>query len=119
MARVRQTHAVPAPRGSGGHMGLHARFGPQLVLRIDQALGAADEVLAAHRLPAELTAEWQLEHPTERRDLIDIILRQLLPQLTEPLARRRHGVRELECRLECQAEEPCRVSATRETSSGT
>jgi protein ImuB len=85
---------------------LHARFGPQLVRRLDQACGAAEEVIDAQRFAVELAAEWLLEHPTDRRETIETVLWQLLPRVVEPLAGQRKGVLELVCRLECEAGQP-------------
>lgn len=86
--------------------GLHGRFGPQLVRRLDQACGTVEEVIQAEHLAGQLEAEWPLEHPTDRRDVILAVLGQLLPRVIEPLASQRKGVLELVCRLECQADQP-------------
>ena len=85
---------------------LLARFGPECVRRLDQACGRLAEVIRAQHLPGELAADWVFEHPTERRDVLETVLGQLLPRVVEPLASQRRGVVELVCRLECQAEAP-------------
>jgi protein ImuB len=85
---------------------LHSRFGPQLVRRLDQACGCEQEVIQAQHVASEFEAEWVFEHATDRRDVIETVLEQLLPRVIEPLAGQRKGVLELVCRLTCQADEP-------------
>jgi protein ImuB len=79
---------------------LMARFGPQLLLRIDQALGAAQEIIIPHRPLPRFQAEWILDFPTDSRELIDQILAQLLERVTQGLAQRQEGVVQLACRFD-------------------
>jgi protein ImuB len=85
------------PRGS-----LAARFGPQLLQRLDRITGAADEVIVACREPADLTVQCAFEHPVTRLDAIEWAVQQLLVQLAPRLTARGLGVLQLECRLVCQ-----------------
>ena len=82
------------PRGS-----LAARFGPQLLQRLDRITGAVDEVIVACREPADLTVHCAFEHPVTRLDAIEWAVQQLLSQLAPRLTARGLGVLQLECRL--------------------
>src|SRR5262249_61644263 len=50
---------------------LAERFGAQLLLRLDQAFGLADEIIVPYRPAPTFEAAFQLEYPTDRRDVID------------------------------------------------
>lgn len=76
---------------------LPARFGQDLVKRLDQALGQAPELLTAQRLETPLTAEWLLEDPLTDRQCLAPLLETLLQRLFEDLQRRQAGLRELRC----------------------
>lgn len=92
ITRVEHLHRLP--RAS-----LRTRFGDSLLLRFDQAFGAARETLVAHHAAPEFTAEWPLEHPTDRRDAVERILQQLLARVTKRLAERQRGALRLVCSL--------------------
>lgn len=91
---------------------LSARFpaGPsgrcRLLERLDQFTGEADELIVPHRPPPEYEAEWLLEHPTERRDALDVILAQLVERVAETLHARGRGALRLECRIDCAGGAP-------------
>ena len=85
---------------------LRARFGERLLLRVDQFFGAAQETIVAHRPPPQFAAEWVLEYPAERQDVIEQILQQLVQRVARDLAARREGVVQLTCRLDCQHSSP-------------
>ena len=77
---------------------LAARFGQELLLRLDQAMGAVEEVIAAcHPAPA-IESEWIFEHPTDREEIIRQVFQWQLEKITRELAPRRQGVQELVCR---------------------
>lgn len=78
---------------------LTSRFGEQLLLRIDQLLGHAPEVLAPHREPAALEVGCSLEHAISDRDILAEVLRQLVEQLAGTLAARDQGAVLLVCEL--------------------
>ena len=78
---------------------LPARFGEQLVQRLDQFLGATQETIIAHRPPPEFIAERALEYPTESRELIERIVLELVQGIAAALAERRKGAVQLSCRL--------------------
>ena len=89
---------------------LRSRFGEQLLLRLDQLLGSAEETIVAHRPPPRFQAEWLLEFPTESRELLEEILRHLIGQVAAALAARREGVVQLACRLDCSPGRPVILS---------
>jgi protein ImuB len=78
---------------------LTARFGAQLLLRIDQLLGAAPEVLVPHREPAALEVGCELEHAISDRTVLAQVLAQLVDQLSGMLAVRDQGAVLLVCEL--------------------
>jgi protein ImuB len=80
---------------------LRARFDELLLLRIDQLLGTAQEVIVPHRPPPQFIEEWLLECPDERREALESILRELVHRIAAALAVRREGVLRLACRLDC------------------
>jgi protein ImuB len=81
---------------------LRSRFGERLLLRLDQLTGAAQEVIVPYRPPPKFAAEWILEYPAERRDIVEQILRELVSRVAAALAERREGVVQLHCRLDCR-----------------
>lgn len=72
-----------------------SRFGPELLLRLDQAMGRASEVLIPEEPPPELEASWVLEFPITHTDavlkVVERLLRPLIPQV-----RRGWGITRLE-----------------------
>jgi protein ImuB len=81
--------------------GLRARFGELLLLRVDQFLGAAQEMIVPYRPPPQFSEEWLLEYPAEQREVVERILRGLVQRVATALANRREGVLKLGCRLDC------------------
>ncbi len=88
---------------------LRARFGELLLLRIDQLLGAAQEIIVPHRPPPQFTEEWVLEYPAEGREIVERIIDDLLHRIATALANRREGVLKLACRLDCAPGRPVRI----------
>ena len=78
---------------------LTSRFGEQLLLRLDQLLGAAPEVLVPHRDPAALEVGTSLEHPVSDQAALAYVLTQLVDQLAKLLAARDQGAVLLVCEL--------------------
>lgn len=90
LRRIEQVAQLPRPT-------LLARFGPLLLARLDQACGTAAEAIAGCRPPGELEFCWPLEHPTERREMIDFALEELISRACRALACERRGVLRLQC----------------------
>src|SRR4029079_8523310 len=91
--RLEQVLALPRE-------GLRARFGELLLLRVDQFLGAAQEMIVPYRPPPQFSEEWLLEYPAEQREVVERILRGLVQRVATALANRREGVLKLGCRLD-------------------
>lgn len=81
---------------------LTARFGPQLVERLDQAAGRRPEPVSAQPLPPELESQQTLEYPTAQREAIEQIVEQLINRVARLLVRVGRGAVQLECRLRCE-----------------
>jgi protein ImuB len=88
---------------------LKARFGELLLLRIDQLIGTAQEMIVPYRPPPQFSEEWLLEYPAEGRELVEQILRELVRRVATALACRREGVLKLGCRLDCAPGRPVRL----------
>jgi protein ImuB len=80
---------------------LRARFGERLLLRVDQLLGTAQEIIVPHRPQPQFVEEWVLEYPAERREVIEQVVRELVGRIATALANRREGVLKLNCRIDC------------------
>jgi protein ImuB len=93
--RIEQLVALPRDQ-------LESRFGPLLLRRLDQALGAADEVIQPLRPPPDLSAEQFFEHPTAEPEVIEAVIERLLARLVQGLAARGQGATQLTCRLSLQ-----------------
>lgn len=79
--------------------GLSARFGDQLLVRLDQAMGRIPEPIEAYRTKAPLVIDHVLDHPTDRLTSILSQLDQLLAELCARLREQDLGVVDLECHL--------------------
>jgi protein ImuB len=78
---------------------LPARFGAQLVLRLQQALGEIVECVTPYR-PAEFPqARWPFENPVADFQTIAAVAEQLWADLFKQLQQRQAAVRRLECIL--------------------
>lgn len=90
---------------------LQSRLGPEVLWRIDQALGRTDEPLHTVAPPPEATVERLLEFPLADRGLIEQIVAGLIEQLAWQLARRNSGALAVACRLECVEAAPAEFTA--------
>jgi protein ImuB len=81
---------------------LRSRFGPLLLLRIDQLLGATPEVFAAIDPSEEFAVKQALESPISRTDAIQFTIAQLLDRLAWLLTTRNAGALAVACRFECE-----------------
>jgi protein ImuB len=71
---------------------LHARFGETLLLRIDQAVGEAFEMLQPLRPPMPVQASQAFDGPVKQLEAIQQTARMLLDALAEQLQQREAGV---------------------------
>jgi protein ImuB len=92
ITRVAQLLALP--RDS-----LPTRFGPLVLLRLDQALSHLPEVIVPHGPAPEIQERFTWEYATDRLDELLLVLDQLVERLQEALARRQQGARQVECIL--------------------
>jgi protein ImuB len=90
---------------------LTARFGDELLLRLDQLTGAGREIIEPHREAASLATSCALEEPTGDRAVLLHVLSQLVKQLAQQLAARDEGAVLVVCLLRCKNAEvvPLRV----------
>jgi protein ImuB len=75
---------------------LPARFGDQLLLRIDQALGRVPEPLTPLEPFSPITARMDFEGPIDSLETIWLVLKELLAKIVRELAKRGRGARELQ-----------------------
>jgi protein ImuB len=101
--RVGQLAALPRDA-------LPARFGPSVLVRLDQALGRLAEVIVPHRPQAEAQEHYSFEYPTDRLDAVNGVLDLLTRRLHETLHRRRQGARQVECVLHLDEAAPTRLT---------
>ncbi len=101
--RVEQLEAIP--RGE-----FSARFGPELLAAWDRATGRLGEPFPAYDPPPQLAARWTPESPTARRETIEAAFQHLARKIAAGLGRSGRGATQLECRLECTAGGPVRLS---------
>lgn len=75
---------------------LAARFGGAFVLRLDQALGKADEPISPRRHPPEYIAEKRFAEPISTQDVIERAISSLAVTLCEIMEEQGKGARALE-----------------------
>lgn len=75
---------------------LPARFGPTLLTRLDQAIGAKPEPLVPLSYEVPVAARIELDGPVTSLEAIWAIFQMLLRQVVEDLTRRGHGARQLD-----------------------
>jgi protein ImuB len=85
---------------------LASRFGEHLVLRLEQALGLAPEVIVAHRPPPAFEADWILEVPRDDWECLECLFQQLLQRVAAAMAQRQEGAVRLACRLDIAGAAP-------------
>jgi protein ImuB len=78
---------------------LAQRFGDELLLRLDQLTGAANEVIEPHRASAPWQSSHSLDEPTADRAFLMHVLSELVNRLTRQLAARDRGAVQLLCIL--------------------
>ena len=96
------------------------RFGSEVSLRLDQALGRAAEVIAPLHEQPEASASWAFDDPVERHEVVAKVLDLLLERLQAILEKRCCGTRLVECtleqagtdsqRFECSLSRPARLA---------
>ena len=105
---------IRQPRSS-----LPSRFGEEVLLRLDQALGHAAETLPLQRPPPEFHAAMAFEYPIRNTDLLLAVAEKLLERLCGDMRARGRGARELECWLYHEAAVPKALDVTLHKASAT
>jgi protein ImuB len=90
--RVGQLLALPRTE-------LPSRFGPEVLERLDQALGTTPEPFTPHRAVPDVQAGFGFPHPVERLDHLLQVLDVLIERVGRQLEERQQGVRAAECWL--------------------
>lgn len=80
---------------------LGARFGRQLLMRMDRLSGTLVQTLVACRSPPVWQVEQAFEHPLTDRGLIEVVLGELAVRLSQQLSSSGLGVLQLEARFFC------------------
>ncbi len=78
---------------------LASRFGPDALLRVDQAMGAALETIHPVRAPDPIRVERVLDGPCKQLEALQLCTRQLVEAACQSLAKRDSGARLFELRL--------------------
>lgn len=86
---------------------LTARFGAELLWRLDQAVGRIAEVIVPHRPSPKYQVERSWEEPTSDREQLALVLREQLERLlSESMAPRGEGLLQLSARFDCAPGRP-------------
>ncbi len=91
---VRIEHLLELPRST-----LPARFGEELLLRLDRALGQAIETIEPVRPIPPPAVERGFDGPTAQTEAIELTVRDLLARLAAALLERECGARQIEVEL--------------------
>jgi protein ImuB len=75
------------------------RFGQDVLLRLDQALGDVPEVVRPERFVEPVAACWEFEDSTALRWILEKVLEHLLQQMLDRIAPQQLGIERLICEL--------------------
>ncbi len=92
---------LPLPRAD-----LQSRFGSQLLVRLDQALGTQTELIQPIQPPPKFLLRETLEFPIGNHQMIALILERLLQKMCQRLTKHARGALQLQFRIDCQDAEP-------------
>lgn len=90
--RIEQLQALP-------RTSLTSRFGPEVLWRLDQALGNTAELITPVRRPEPVKASEQFEHPLRDRKALEVVLRRLVERITAMASGNQHGVQRLDVQI--------------------
>lgn len=76
---------------------LPSRFGPEILYRLDQALGEIGDPLTPEKVVEPDEVSWTFEPPCSDRRVMEWVLEHLLGKLLERLHPRQQGIQRLEC----------------------
>jgi protein ImuB len=100
--RIEQLLALP-------RADLPSRFGPEVIRRLDQALGEVSELITPIRPPEPVVASRDFEHPTGDRRTLEVVLQQLIKEIVSNLVERQQGMQRLEVELRGTGKRECGV----------
>ena len=86
-----------------------ARFGEEVLRRLDQALGRVPEVFAPYRPPPVVDANCPFDYPSDHPEHLHYALDQLTKRIAAALRRHHLGARRIECWLYSEETEPFRM----------
>jgi protein ImuB len=90
LRRIEQLLALP-------RKSLPSRFGKELLKRLDQALGLADELIVHERPPEPVEAEQSFEIPLTDDKVVETVFGELISQLTVQLQQQSLGAQRVQC----------------------
>jgi protein ImuB len=85
---------------------LPARFGPQVLRRLDQALGNIAEPMTPENSPEPIEGSWTFEYSCTERRFLERAFEHLLEEVLAKLRPRQMGVQRLLCKLDLAGSEP-------------
>jgi protein ImuB len=88
---------------------LPARFGPQLLERLDQFFGRTPELIAPHRVLPDIRAAQGFAYPVEGCLVLQPVIERLAEKIHVALQKRNQGARVVECWLYHEAVSPERI----------
>jgi protein ImuB len=86
-----------------------ARFGEEVLRRLDQALGRVPEVFTPHRPPPVVDANCPFDYPSDHLEQLHYALEQLTKHIAAALRRHHLGARRIECWLYSEETEPLQM----------
>jgi protein ImuB len=89
---------------------LPSRFGPELLLRLDQAAGRVAEWIVPVHPHEPVEARWGCEEPIDNALAIEATLKRLLDRVLHDVSARGEGILRLDVALICPAREPLRMT---------
>jgi protein ImuB len=98
-------HLAALPRAT-----LPSRFGPEILRRLDQALGEIPEPIVPERPEEPIEAAYGCEPPIESRAAVEIILERLLERVMKKLRLRNAGILQMDVALCVTGKEPMRFT---------
>ncbi len=100
--RIEQLMALP-------RTAIPVRFGDAVLLRLDQSLGSAMEVIEPVRPACTLRVERPFDGPTTQTEAIELTVKELLPMLCDRMLTLESGARTVDIRLDRADLEPAGV----------
>lgn len=78
---------------------LPSRFGPEVLQRLDQALGLRPELIQTIKPQPPVETTWDFLHPTAERWVLETMLQKLIEEVVAAVKDKNRGVQQLVCRF--------------------